>query len=106
MKSMYVNVENLKAISEKLRNKIKEIDDCYTSIKTIVKDVDGTNDNWFGNEQKIFYNNYLNMSKEYPKNIEKLNEFYQFLCGVIKDYEERDKDISNDVDVNTDNLDV
>lgn len=106
MKSMYVNSENLRTISLKLKGKIKEIEDCYNDIDRIVKDIDGTNDNWFGNEQKIFYNNYMDMAKEYPKNIEKLNEFYQFLCGVISDYEERDKSISNDIDVNADNLDV
>ena len=106
MKSMYMQSENLRSISVKLRNKINEIEECYNNINEIAKNLDGTSDNWVGDEQKIFWTKYLEINKEYPKNLEKFNEFYDFLCGVIREYEEKDKNISSDIDVNADNLDV
>lgn len=104
--SMYMDSEKLRADSTNLKNKIKEIEECYKAIDDIVKNIDGTNDNWFGDEQKLFYDYYLKLSKEFPKNLEKFNEFHTFLCGVIEEYEERDNDISKDIDANADNLDV
>jgi uncharacterized protein YukE len=106
MKSMYMESENLKAISLKLKNKIKEIENCYASINEAAKNLDGTSENWVGNEQRVFWNKYQEMYRQYPKNLEKLNEFYDFLCKTISDYEERDRSISNDIDVNADKLDV
>ena len=106
MKSMYMQSEDLKAISLKLKNKIKEIENCYTSVNESAKKIDGTSDNWIGDEQKIFWNKYTYIHNKYPENIQKFNEFYDFLCKVISEYEERDKDISSDIEKNASNLDV
>jgi len=106
MKSMYMQSDDLKAISEKLKNKIKEIENCYTSINETAKNLDGSNENWFGDEQKLFWNKYTCINKKYPENIEKFNEFYDFLCMAIREYEESDRNISSDIDRNANNLDV
>ncbi len=106
MKSMYMDSEKLKVISDQLRNKIKELNDCYNAINNKVRELDGSSDVWKGDKQKKFYTSYTLLSNDFPTNIDKFNEFHEFLCNVIKEYEERDASISKDVDVNVDNLDM
>ena len=106
MKSMYMNSDKLKDISNQLNNKIKELNDCYNAVNDKVKELDGSNETWKGDKQKKFYNAYSLLSNEFPTNIDKFNEFHEFLNGVIREYEERDSSIDKDVDVNVDNLDI
>ena len=98
--------DNLKTIAAKLKNKIQEIEDCYNSINESAKNLDGTSDNWVGNEQRVFWNKYTEMYRKYPKNIEKFNEFYDFLVKTINEYDERESSINTAIDNNADNLDV
>lgn len=104
--SMFINSENLKEIALKFNEKIKELNDCYNSANQEARELDGSNDNWKGDKQKEFYLTYEQLSSKFPTNIEKFNEFYTFLCKVIKDYEEKDSSINKDVDINVDNLDM
>lgn len=104
--SIYMNSENLKSIANKLNEKINEIDKCYSDIRKGVKEIDGSNDNWKGNNQIKFYNYYFSISKNFPENIKKFNDFYNFLLNAINSYENRDKAIDKDIDNNSDNFDV
>ena len=104
--SMYMNSDNMKAIASQLKEKIDQVESCYSNIRKSVKNIDGTNDNWKGDNQMKFYNYYFNLSKAFPENVKKLNDFYYFLVNTIKSYEERDKDIDKDIDNNADNLKV
>lgn len=104
--SMFIKSENLKEIALQFNEKIKELNNCYTSANEKARELDGSNDNWKGDKQKKFYSTYTQLSSQFPTNIEKFNEFYTFLCKVIKDYEERDSSINRDVDINVDNLDM
>ena len=104
--SMFMNSDNLKALANQLNTKINAIESCYSEIRKSVKEIDGTNDNWKGNNQMKFYNYYFNLSKNFPENVKRLNDFHTFLLNAIKSYEERDKDISTDIDNNADNFDV
>ena len=106
MKSMYMNSNNLRGIAVELKNKIKELNDCYTSVNDRVKELDGSSDTWKGDKQKKFYDAYTLLSNEFPTNIEKFNEFYEFLCKVIEEYDKKDSGINKDIDVNVDNLDM
>lgn len=104
--SMLMNSDNLKTIANQLNQKIAAIENCYSEIRKCAKEIDGSNDNWKGDNQMKFYNYYFTISKSFPDNIKKFNDFYTFLVNAIKSYEERDNDISKDIDSNADNLDV
>ena len=103
---MYVNTTNLKAIIVQLREKIDSIKRCYDDMNNIVKDIDGSNDNWKGKNQQKFNNIYTIISSEYPEDVQKLEEFYSFLCKIVSDYEQRENDINKDIDNNEQNLDI
>lgn len=103
---MYINSDGLRNIIVRLRQKIDSIKQCYSDLNKIVRDLDGSNDNWQGDNQKKFYNIYTVLSSEYEPNVEKLEEFYEFLCKVVADYEKREKDSEKEIDDNEDNLDV
>ena len=68
--------------------------------------IDGSNDNWQGEDQKKCYNTLSYVTSKYEKNIYKLTEIYNFLCKVIDDYEKRDETYGKDIDNNIDNLNM
>lgn len=104
--SMFMNPDEMKTIASRLKDTINSIENCYSDIRKSVKEIDGSNDNWKGDNQMKFYNHYFLLSKNFPENMKKLNDFYTFLINVINSYENRDKDISNDIDKNADKFDV
>ncbi len=104
--SMVMDTDVLKELASELNQKIMDIENCYSDIRKSVKDIDGSNDNWKGNNQMKFYNSYFELSKNFPENIKKLTDFYNFLVNTIKSYEERDKGLSQDIDSNADNFDI
>ncbi len=106
MKSMYMDSEKLKTIAEKFKKKIEELEECFSAINDKVKELDGSSETWKGEKQRKFYNSYTLLANDFPTNIEKFNEFYEFLCNTIREYEKKDSSINKDVDVNVDNLDM
>ena len=105
-KGMYINADRLKSLAAQLRTKIDAIKSCYNDMNTVIREIDGSNDNWQGEKQKKFNDTYVVLSSEYGPNVDKLEEFYTFLCGVIREYEERETDINKDIDNNDKNLDI
>lgn len=104
--TMYMNSNSLKELSVKLNDKIIAVEKCYKDINSIVKELDGSTDTWKGNNQAAFYENYSLLCKTFPSNIEKLNAYKMFLDDAITNYENRDKDISKDIDINIKNFDI
>lgn len=103
---MYMNSENMKDLTTKLSNKISEMENCYSNVKKYIEQIDGSNDNWKGNNQVQFYNYALSLSKTFPENIEKFKEFHNFLVNTINSYEETDSKMNKDIDNNASNFNV
>lgn len=103
---IYINYDGLVEVSSLLKQKINGIESCYNSIKEKIKDIDGTNNNWQGEDQKIFYEALLTLTNRYEDNINKLNEIYDFLQKIIDNYQTRDKTFEKDLDINENNLDM
>lgn len=105
-KSMYMNTENMKSLADSFNQKIKSLNGIYSDINTKMKDLDGTNDIWNGEKQKVF-SQYLQLSlNKYPQNIKKLEEFHTFLVNTIENYEKEDNDLNKEINDNQDNFDV
>ena len=105
--SMFMNDTNtMKALAESLDKKINSLNEVYQDIDNKTKVLDGSNDIWKGDDQKLFYESFSLTLDKYPKNIEKLKEFHKFLVDTINEYEKRDSDINKDIDKNDDRFDV
>lgn len=103
---IYINSDNLIQLAYKLKNKIKDIETTYNSITTNMKEIDGSNENWQGEDQKIFYETLEYVTDRYKNNVSKLTEIYNFLCKVINDYETRDENFGKDLERNAEDLDM
>lgn len=103
---IFINSDNLINISEQLKGKINDIEKCYNSITSYMKEIDGTNENWQGKDQKTFYNALERLTNRYDSNMDKLKEIYNFLLKIIDDYETRDENFGKDLDRNANNLDM
>ena len=103
---IYINSDNLIQIAYKLKNKIKEVAESYNDVVITMKEIDGSNENWQGEDQKLFYETLEYITKKYEGNMSKLTELYNFLCKVINDYENRDENFGKDLERNAGNLDM
>ena len=98
-----INWDNLKESANKLKTKINFANQTYQNLNNIYKVIDGTTNVWYGTNQKKFYDNYLSIANNFPKEIEKFEELYNYLLKVIEAYETSDTTSSNSVDINSDN---
>ncbi len=101
---IYINCDNLIQIAAKLKKKIKDIDDCYKSIKNDIHQIDGSTEDWQGEDQKMFYEALESITKNYEQDIHKLTSIYNFLCKVIDDYDKRDETFGKDLERNNEEL--
>lgn len=101
-----MNSENMKALTEKLNGKISEIETCYENIEKYMAQIDGSNDNWKGNNQLQFYNYAMLLLKAFPGNVDKFKDFHRFLTNTINSYEQTERDMNKDIDNNASNFTV
>ena len=103
---IFINSDELIQIAYRLKNKIKDVENCYNSVKTEMKEIDGTTETWQGEDQKIYYHALEFLTNRYETNLGKLKEIYNFLLKIISDYETKDENFGKDLDRNADNLDM
>ena len=101
---IYINSDNLVQIAFKLKEKIKEIEDCYNTIDNEMKQIDGSTEEWQGDDQKVFYEALYSITQNYDQNLHKLTSIYNFLCKVIDDYDKRDETFGKDLERNNEEL--
>lgn len=106
MNSMFMNTEEMKALVEKLNEKIDNLTDINEELKNKCSDIDGSSDLWKGDDQELYYGYLKQIIDKLPKDIETLKGYGVFLKEAIDNYEQRDKDISKDIDNLQENLDV
>ena len=99
-----INWNNLDTSVNELKTKIDAIEKCYNELNNIYKEIDGTTNTWVGNNQKKFYQSYLDLSSDFPNNIDKFNEFYRFLNNVRETYKESDSTNVKQADNKNDDL--
>lgn len=106
MNSMYMNTEEMKALVEKLNDKIENLSDINEELNAKCSIIDGSSDSWKGDEQEQYYGYLKQIMDKLPKDIETLKGYSTFLKEAIDNYEQRDKDISKDIDNLQERLDV
>jgi len=103
---IFLNFENLLILRKEVENKIKEIKDCYDSIKKRLPIIDGTDDAYQGNDQRTFFDAFEMITDTYDINIKELEKIYKYLCDAIDSYEQTEIDTGRDIDKNEENLTV
>ena len=85
-----INWDKLNDDVNKLGQKINEIDKIYRDLNNLYKELDGTTDTWVGENQKRFYQSYLELSSPFTNNVLKFREFQTFLNNVRETYKTSD----------------
>ncbi len=105
-KSMYMNVENMRNLTDLFNQKITSLKEIYSGIDTTMKELDGNQDTWKGENQKLFKETFQKTLDTYPENIKKFEDFYTFLKNTIDEYEATDDNFNKDINTNQDSFDV
>ena len=104
--NMEMDTKALYSIVVELDKKINELEGKYNKIRTTMKNVDGSNDNFKGEAQVVYYDFYNRVEKEFNPKIEQLKNYSAFLKKTIDNYKNRENDINTSVDNSSDDLSV
>ena len=106
MNDIVINVDELTKIITKLDNKISELETIYNELDTKLKVIDGSTNIWSGDTQKSAYDNYLNISKDFPNTINQVKSLKIFLQTTLDNYLNSDKSLNEDIENNKEELDI
>ena len=103
---VFMDSDALDIVNFKIEEKTKELDTLYKEMNDKLKVLDGTNLTWKGKAQEAFYDHYTRVSAHFPDIIDQLNSYTLFLAETIENYNNRDKDMNDDIDNNEDKIDI
>ncbi len=106
MNDILINEEELNKIITKVDAEIKNMENIYQELDNKLKEIDGSTETWTGNTQKIAYDKYLSISKQFPNSIEQMKSLKDFMKNALDNYVESDKSINKDINNNQDDLTV
>jgi uncharacterized protein YukE len=101
-----MDTDSLDLINFSLEEKTKQLEELYKELDMKLEELDGTDQTWKGKAQETFYNHYIGVSAHFPDVVDQFNSYVLFLAETIENYNNRNKDISEDIDKNENNLDV
>lgn len=103
---VYMDTDSLDLINFSLEEQTKKLEQLYKELDMKLEELDGTDQTWKGKAQETFYNHYTGVSAHFPDVVDQFNSYVLFLAETIENYNNRNKDISEDIDKNEDNLSV
>ena len=99
-----VDWKRLNELAVEFRSKVSQIARCYEDLDKIYKNLDGSSSIWYGQQQKDFYDGYLELSRVFPYNVNKLNDFATFITDVAESYNDSDQTHIKAADSSEDDL--
>lgn len=106
MNDILIDYEQVSQIITSLDNEIKKLEDIYNEINNKMKAIDGSSDIWKGFAQERAYQNYLNISNEYPNTINQMKSLKLFLENSLNNYINGDNKINESIENNLKELDI
>lgn len=106
MNDILINEEELNKIITKVDAEIKNMENIYQELDNKLKEIDGSTETWSGNTQKVAYDNYLSISKQFPESINQMKSLRDFMKTALDNYVESDKSINKDINNNQEDLTV
>ena len=106
MSNIVIKEDEFRSIINDLDKEITNLENTYNDIKTKGQKLDGSNDMWNSETQKVVYNYYKSVSDKFPSNIERFKSLSEYLKTTLNNYIEGEKSIDNDVDTNASELNI
>ncbi len=103
--SIKINNEELNQTALKMDSISKRIETIFNNIDDIMSNINN-NDNWKGDTNTAFYNRYLELKKYFPKIVNGIETYSNFLKTTANNYENAENKINTNIEINIDNLDV
>ena len=83
----------------------KEIENIFNNVDNVMNNIDN-NDIWQGDTRLEYHNRYLELKKYFPKIINGIDIYSNFLRTTAQNYENEENQINNAIDSNIDNLNI
>lgn len=99
------NFSEFKLIISKLRNNLENIKNLFNNEKNNIEKINGT-DVWNGMTQTIIYNKFKELEKNFPDVEKALSTYIMFLETALENYQKLESNIKENIDDNSDNLNV
>ena len=99
-----VDWKRLNELAAEFKSKVNAISKCYEDLDKIYKNIDGNTPVWRGDQQRKFYDGYLELSRVFPYNVSKLNDFATFITDVAESYNDSDQTHIKAADSSEDDL--
>ena len=108
MNSNIVITDSLKfrEVIDTLKKSYERIKESFDSENKNLNKMDGDNSIWKSRSQDIFYEKYSKMMNQHNPIEESLGNYLKFLEETISKYEEFEKDIDKNIDLNNSELNV
>ena len=106
MSNIVIKEDEFRSIINDLDKEITNLENTYNDIKTKGQKLDGSNDMWNSETQKVVYNYYKSVSDKFPSNIERFKSLSEYLKTTLNNYIEGEKSIDKDVDTNASELNI
>lgn len=103
--SIKVNSIELEQIAYKVDNINKEMEDIFNSVDKIMNNINN-NDIWQGDASLEYHNRYLELKKYFPKVVNGIGIYSNFLKSTAQNYEKEENQINTNIELNTNNLDI
>ncbi len=89
-----------------LDEEIAKLETVYDEIEQESKKIDGSSSVWSGKTQSVVYDYYKSISPDFPKTVDRMKSFSDYLKTTLDNYINGENSINKDVDTNQENLDV
>ena len=106
MSNIVIKEDEFRSIINDLDKEITNLENTYNDIKVKGNTLDGSNDIWNSETQKVVYNYYKSVSDKFPSNIERFKSLSEYLKTTLNNYIEGEKSIDKDVDTNASELNI
>lgn len=100
------NKEKSLEILQSLRETTEDIKDIFDEVDFMMEAINGEDETWQGQGQESFYESYRTISKKFPTISEDLDRQNDFLEESIENYENKEKNIENNAEENSGDLNI
>ena len=99
------NSEKFEAIINKIEQSSLRISALFSEEGKIFENINAT-DIWTGKAQKVVYNKYKDLEKNFAPIEETLQIYVAFLKNTLDSYKRHEENVINNIEINKSNLDV
>lgn len=99
------NTDDFEQIIRNLENTLPDIEFIFNYVDKSIENING-NELWYGKAQETFCNKYKEFRENYTIVNESFENYIKFLKIVVSNYKKALKQINNNIENNSDNLNV